>query len=373
MISAKSITFFYYFIFVSIGFFFSPFLIEKGLDPITIGYLTSIGLTLMIVFYFLLGLITDKIKSTKPILFINIFITILIFLTLIFSQQQFPLYLSYTLSYSSFMVLAPFIDGFVLQNFDSTHYNKIRSFGSIGAACSYFFNTFFLNTYGYLNIIMINIFFLLIMLLLLFTFNETYKPKEGSIKKSLKSIINNKEILFILIIAFLTYGTLKADDPYSYIYNLNFVKLSPLTIAIVGSLAIFFEAYIMRIYTYLKNKSNYFLLTLASCTLFIIYLSRALLFTYKPIIIIGNILIGLFIGIFVPVAIKTLNKNTPDNLKNTTLGIYQMFISLGGVIIGFITTTYLLINKNLPNIYFLHTLIILIALIIIFIYKKKNK
>ncbi len=373
MKSAKSITFFYYFIFVSIGFFFSPFLIEKGLDPIKIGYLTSIGLSLMIILYFILGLITDKIKSTKPILFINIIITILIFLTIIFSQNKFLLYLSYTLSYSSFMVLAPFIDGFVLQNFYTKHYNKIRSFGSIGAACSYFFNTFFLNTYGYLNIIMINIFFLLIMLILLFTFNENYTPKEGNFKESFISIIKNKEIVFILIIAFLTYGTLKADDPYSYVYNINFVKLNPITIAIIGSLAIFFEAYIMRIYSYLKNKSNYFLLILSSSTLFIIYFSRALLFTYKPIIIIGNILIGLFIGLFVPIAIKTLNKNTPDNLKNTTLGIYQMFISLGGVIIGFITTTYLLVNKNLPNIYFLHTLIILIAIILILIKKKTSK
>lgn len=372
MKKAKSIIFFYYFTFVSIGFFFSPFLIDKGLNPIIIGYLTSLGLALMICFYFILGLITDIIKSTKPILFINILLSILIFLTLLFSKNQIHLYIAYTLSYSSFMVLAPFIDGFVLHNFDSKFYSNIRSFGSIGAACGFFFNTCFLNIYGYLFIILLNIFFLLIILFLLFNFKEQYKPKEGSLKSSFKLILKNKEILFILILAFLTYGTLKADDPYSYVYNIKFVKLSPLVVAIVGSLAIFFEAYIMRLYTYLKNKNDFLLLFLASSTLFVIYLSRALLFRYKFIIIIGNILIGLFIGLFVPVAIKFLDEKTPANLKNTSLGIYQMFISLGGVFIGFITTTYLLINKNLPNIYFLHTIIIFIAIIIIII-KKKNK
>ncbi len=372
MNNAKLITFFYYFIFVSIGFFFSPFLIEKGLDPIVIGYLTALGLSLMILLYFLFGLLTDKIKSTKPILFINIIITILIFLTLIFSKNHVALYLSYTLSYSSFMVLAPFIDGFVLQNFKNEHYNKIRSFGSIGAACSYFFNTFFLNSYGYNNIIIINIVFLFIIIILLNSFKENYIIKEKNMKQSLKSIFKNKEIITILIIAFLTYGTLKADDPYSYIYNLKFVKLQTITIAIVGALAIFFEAYIMRMYSKIKNKNKYSLLLIASFTLFLIYLSRAFLFNYKILIILGNILIGLFIGIFVPVAIKTLNNNTPNNLKNTTLGLYQMFISLGGVFIGFITTTYLSISKELPNIYILHSLIILLAIIIILINKTSK-
>ncbi len=370
MKSAKLITFFYYFIFVSIGFFFSPFLIQKGLDPIKIGYLTSLGLSLMIILYFLLGLISDKIKSTKPILILNIFITIIIFIILIVFKNPLILYIAYTLSYSSFMVLAPFIDGFVLQNFNTSFYNKIRSFGSLGAASSYFFNTFFLNIYGYQNIILINIFFLITTIILLSLFKEVYTLKEKNLKESFKLIIKNKNILLILIIAFLTYGTLKADDPYSYAYNLKYVKLSPLYISIVGSIAIFFEAYIMRIYTYLKNKSNYFLLNTSIITLFIIYLSRAFLFNNKSIIIIGNILIGLFIGIFVPVAIKTLNKNTPKNLQNTTLGIYQMFISLGGVIIGLITTTYLANSKFLPHIYILHSIIILIAIIIIYKYKK---
>ncbi len=367
----KVIFFIYFFIFVSIGFFFSPFLLQKGSTLVINGYLTNIGLSLMIFFYFFWGFLTDKKLSHKFVLIFNLIITSIIFTILILSNNKFLLSISFILSFSSFMVLAPILDGLVINNMKDKKYNKIRAWGSLGAGSSYFINTFFLKNFSYEILIFINIIFLMLLIFFIYiikenkTYNNKIKLKEGII-----TIYKNKSLIFIFIFAFLTYGTLKADDPFSIQYNSEFVNLSALTIGIVGSLAIFFESFTMNIFSTIKFKKKSNIFFLSAFILLIIYFCRFYFYNVKILIILGNIFIGLFIGLFIPGAIATINKNSNKNIKNTVLAIYQIFISLGGIVLGFITTLFLQKNNFLPNIYLVHTFIIFIAVLLIIAFKK---
>lgn len=364
------LNFLYYFIFLSIALFFSPFLMEKGIDEITMGYLTSFGLLVMFILYYVFGYLSDLFRSNKIILIINLFITILIFLALAFSNNNIILALAYVFSYGFFMVLAPVLDGFTIQGIDSKYYNILRGFGSLGAAVSYSLNTFFLNG-NYTTLIILNVSLLFIMIIVLFTLNNYYaKVQKVKIIDGIKYSITHKTILIILLLSFLTYGTLKADDAYSYMYNSEYVLLSAFLIGLFGSLSTFFEAFVMMISTKFNNIKRSNLLLIATITLFIIYFCRFTLYHNRIIILITNVFIGLFIGLFVPLVIKYLKNISKKNLRNTILSMYQMSITLGGIIIGFITTTFLALYNSLPNIYLLHSIVIFIAIIIIIMYRK---
>ncbi len=370
MFTKGLLNFFYYFIFVSIGFFFSPFLIDKGFDQVTMGYLTSFGLLTMFILYFFFGYLSDLFKSNKIILITNLLITIIVFSTLIISHNKILLSICYIASYGFFMVLAPILDGLTIQNIPNNKYNILRGCGSLGAAVSYFLNTFFLNT-TYPNLIILNIIIIIIMITILFSLRDYYLKKETvSITEGLSYVSNHKSIIIILVLAFLTYGTLKADDAYSYIYNHDYVMLSAFLIGFFGSLAMFFESFIMMISSKFNNIKRSNLLLIASTTLFIIYFCRFSLYHNKAIIIITNIFIGLFIGLFVPIAVTRLKSISKENIRNSILSMYQMSITLGGIIIGFITTLFLDIFNNLPSIYLLHTIIIFVSIIIIIIFRE---
>ncbi|MFV0287841.1 MAG: MFS transporter [Mycoplasmatales bacterium] len=371
LLLGSGITFFYYFVFVGISFFFSPFLIAKGMNPITIGYLTSFSFILIIITYFILGFLSDKLLSNKIILILNFILTILVFLTLIITNNFIILAICYLLSFVLFIVLAPILDGFILTEVSNNRYNIVRGCGSLGAALSFSVNTFYLNT-TYLNLILLNILLICLMLLILLVFKSSTKVQTSKQTKiqlsklsSLKYLITNKELLFICLLTFLTYGSLKADDAYQYLYYQNYALLLPLTISIVGTLSMFFESFVMSFSHLLPKVNKWLNLIIAISFLLVIDLLKFLFYDVKIIVCLSYIFIGLFIGLFVPTVIKMLNSNPQTILKNTSLSLYQVSISLGGGILGFITTTYLKFNGFLPNIYFLHALFIGIALILV--------
>lgn len=381
MTSKKIVTFLYFFIFVSIGFFFAPFLKQKGMDEVVVGYLSTAGLSLMIFFYFIFGILADKWKATKPIIFCNLIITIIVFILLILSTNTYILSISYILSFSSFMVLTPIIDGYILNGIPKEKYTTIRKYGSLGAAFSYFINTYFLNSlFGYNTIIWIDVIFIMAIITILYTINSDYKIfkfEKQNMSDSLKTVVNNKQLLLIFILAFLSYGTLKADDPYQYQYYSEIALLTPATIGVVGFLSTFFEAFTINIYSFVKRQNQFLVLLIAIANLFIIDFIRYAFYDIQILVILAYIFVGFYIGLFIPVAITIINESSTKQIKNTMLSIYQVSISLGGIILGFITTTYYAFNNTLQNIYLLHSFIIIIALLVLITFKsnfsKKEK
>ncbi len=377
MFKHKSVMFIYYFIYVSISFFFSPFLIsEKGFSPEQMGFLTTYGLICLLVSFFTFGMISDWISSNKKIIITNLFISFLIFIGLIIAEQKIILIILYILSYASFIMLTSQIDALVIRDIPVEKYSRVRSFGSFGAATSYFINSYALTDISY-NIILIFNSFLIIALLILISTIKEHEYQNNSIKEyfsGIKMLKRHPEVLLIMIITFLTYGTLSADDAYQFIYNTQVVKISGQIIGIVGFISIILEGSFMQLFDrFFERLGIIKMLNIAIMTLLVIYITRFTLYTNPFIINLGSIMMGVFIGFFVPSAIYLINKNIDSSIRGTILSLYQIMIKLGGVILGFITAVFYSNTHSLQNIYLLHSLIIATSFIVIYLLSKQLK
>ncbi len=375
MFKHKTVMFLYFYIYVSISFFFSPFLIEvKNFDPETIGYLTTTGLIFLIISFLFSGIIADKINSNKKIILINLCISFFVVLGLIFFTNKIILAILYILIWASFIMITSQLDGLVIRDIDSKLYSKVRAFGSYGAAVSYFVNSYALGGLNLNQIIGLNAVLIVIIIIFVSLITETHY-QNISIKEYKQSLITARKIkplIYILIITFLTYGTLSADDSYQVIYNTDVVKISTTIMGIVGFISIVSEGSFMLLHQKIVNKIGLTkTINIGIITLLVIYITRFSLYTSPLIINLGSIFMGVFIGFFVPSAILIINTYVKDNTKNTFLSLYQIMIRLGGALIGLITAIFYDLTGTLQNIYIIHSILIACSLYFVYLLKKE--
>ncbi len=370
----SSIMFIYYFIFVTVSFFLARELTTQGISLSTMGFLAVIGLVLLIVSLLLNGYLTDKLITNKRLLIIYMTITLISFIGFIIATNLIVLSLFYLMIWFFFMPLTSIIDGLALSLVGTKKYSLIRSVGSIGAAISFFLNSWILDGLGFDTIFIFNIFLIIIMIIMLsFLANPPVKEKIDYVN-ALKVVAKNKNIILIMLITFATYGTLNADDAYQITYAIEYTKLSPTVVGIVGFLSIILEAAIMILFTRIyQEKRVKMILNICITTLLLIFLSKALFYENKEIVILGNIMIGIFVGLFIPVSIRIISTNVDKNILNSILSLFQMFIKLGGATIGLITSLYLASGAQLPSIYFLHAVVLLFAYVFVYMLNTNNE
>lgn len=378
MAKHKFTMFIYFYIYVSISFFFAPYLRDvKGFAPETVGYLTTIGLLLLIISFFTSGFLADKINSNKKIITINLVISLGVIIGLIVAESHLLLSVFYILSYSNFIMITSQLDGLVIRDIDSSLYSQVRAFGSYGAAVSYFVNSYALNDLSLSMNLAFNAALVVVLIVLLASIKEVNYEKNATLNEYQSEVVNAfkiKPILYILIITFLTYGTLSADDAYQVMYNTDIVGIAATVMGIVGFISIVSEGSFMMIHKKILNKFGLInTINIAVITLLIIYITRFTMYTSPVIINIGSILMGVFIGFYVPSAILIINKFIGDETKNIFLSLYQIMIRLGGVLIGLVTTIFFDITGSLQNIYFLHSTMIALSLIFVYLLKKEVK
>lgn len=372
----KLTMFVYFYIYVSISFFFAPYLISiKGFAPEVVGYLTTFGLTMLIISFFLSGYLADKINSNKRIIIANLIISFFVIIGLVVAQNHIILAILYILSWSSFIMITSQLDGLVIRDADPSRYSTIRAFGSYGAAVSYFVNSYALNDISLEFNLYFNAALVLSLIVLLFLINEKDYQKNTSIgeyKQEVFKAVKIKPVLYILIITFLTYGTLSADDSYQVMYNTDVVGISATVMGIIGFVSIVSEGSFMMVHKRILNKFGLIgTINIGVITLFIIYITRFTMYTTPWIINLGSILMGVFIGFYVPSAILIINKYIGDETKNIFLSFYQIMIRMGGVLIGLVTTIFFDITGSLQNIYLLHSTMIFLSFIFIVLLKKE--
>ncbi len=375
MFKHKAVMFLYFYIYVSISFFFSPFLIEvKDFKPETIGYLTTIGLIFLIISFLFSGIIADKINSNKKIILINLFISFFVVLGLIIFTSKLILAILYILVWASFIMITSQLDGLVIRDIDSKLYSKVRAFGSYGAALSYFINSYALGGLNLKQIIGFNALLIIVIIIFVSMIKETHYHNI-SIKEYKQSLITARKIkplIYILIITFLTYGTLSADDSYQVIYNTDIVKIATAVMGIVGFISIVSEGSFMLLHQKILKKFGLTgTINIGIITLLAIYITRFSLYTSPFIINLGSILMGVFVGFFVPSAILIINTYVKDDTKNTFLSLYQIMIRLGGALIGLVTAIFYDLTGTLQNIYIIHSILIACSLYFVYLLKQE--
>lgn len=371
----KLTMFVYFYIYVSISFFFAPYLTSvKGFEPAQVGYLTTAGLILLIILFFTNGYIADKINSNKRLIILNLIVSLIVISGLIVSTNHIALSVFYILSWSNYLMITSQLDGLIIRDIDAALYSKVRAFGSFGAAVSYFVNSYALNDLSLDYNLMFNVGLIVVLIALVSSIKETHYERNASIseyKTEVKKALQIKPIVYIMIITFLTYGTLSADDVYQVTYNTDVVKIAATVMGIVGFISIVSEGAFMSIHKRILNKFGLInTINIAVVTLLVIYITRFTMYTSPVIINIGSILMGVFIGFYVPSAIMIINYYIGDQTKNIFLSLYQIMIRIGGILIGLITTIFFDLTGSLQNIYFLHS--IMIATSLIFVFKLKQ-
>lgn len=376
MTKHKVTMFIYFYIYVSISFFFAPYLTNvKGFDKVEVGYLTSLGLALLIISFFTNGYISDKINSNKKLILINLVVSLIVIIGLVLGTNHTLLAIFYILSWSNFIMITSQLDGLVIRDINPGLYSTVRAFGSYGAAVSYFVNSYALNDVRLDYNLLLNAGLIVILIGLIYTIKETNYKRNASIseyKREVKNALRIKPVLYIMVITFLTYGTLSADDSYQVLYNTNVVKISATVMGLVGLISILSEGTFMMIHKRILNKFGLIkTINIGIITLLVIYITRFTMYTSPLIINIGSVLMGVFIGFYVPSAILIINHYIGEETKNIFLSLYQIMIRLGGLLIGLITTIFLDITGSLQNIYLLHS--IMIALSLIFVNRLKGE
>ena len=363
----SSIMFIYYFIFVTVSFFLARELTTQGISLSTMGFLAVIGLILLIISLVLNGYLTDNLISNKKLLIIYMLITLFAFFGFITTNNLTILALFYLMIWFFFMPLTSIIDGLALSLVGTQKYSSIRSIGSIGAAISFFLNSWVLDGLGFNVIFIFNMLLIIIMIIMLLMLENTKTKEKIDYIKALKVVSKNKNIILIMLITFATYGTLAADDAYQITYALEYTMLSPAVVGIVGFLSIILEASIMILFTNIYRESRIkSILYICISTLLLIFLSKAFFYQSSQIVILGNIMIGVFVGLFIPVSIRIISTNVDKNILNSILSLFQIFIKLGGAVIGLFTSIYLASGAMLPTIYILHAIILSSAYIFVY-------
>ncbi len=375
MLKHRLTMFLYFYVYVSTSFFFSPYLInEKGFTAEKMGYLTTIGLIFLIASFFLSGYLADIIRSNRKIIIVNLIISFFVVVGLVVFSNHLILAILYILSWSNFIMITSQLDGLVIRDIDSQKYSIVRAFGSYGAALSYFINSYALNEISLSINLLLNAGLILLMIILVATIKETEYVNNGTLqdyKNEVSKAIKIKPIFLIMLISFLTYGTLSADDSYQVIYNTDIVKISAIVMGIVGFISIVSEGSFMYLHKLIIKRFGIInTINIGVITLFIIYITRFTMYTSPFIINLGSILMGVFIGFYVPSAILIINYYIQDETKNMFLSLYQIMIRLGGVIIGLITAIFFDLTGSLQNIYLLHTIVIGSSFILIQQLKK---
>lgn len=376
----------YYYVFLSILVYMIPFLSSKGMDSITIGFLNSAGLFGLVISFLLVGVITDFIKSNKKILVINLSISIVALMLMMVTTNLIFLGILYLIVWATFMSVTPIVDGLILKDAGEVNYSNVRSIGSVGAALSYLCGSLYMSyapkflpysedSSFYVNsLLVIDIILIVVILIILKNINEHIIKDNFNYKEGFKHIFKSRNLILIILITALTYGVLAADDAYSYRYSIEVVNIGLVTFGIVGFLSIALEAVLLNFYKSIEEKFSFKnIMFFISLILIVIFYTKANYYTYPNIIIAGNVIMGVFTGLFIPLSVILIDLNTDHSVKNTVLAIYQMANKLGGAVLGLITTTYVLKTDSLPGIYNLHMLIVVSSLLLIVFLKSERK
>lgn len=372
----KSIYFLYYFVFVTISFYNSPYLISQGIDMQVVGYAFSTSLLISMIIMVLLGIINDnEVLSHKNSMLGTIVVTIIASIVMVVTTSPELKILAFVTSSSFYFAMPGIMDGLVLDSTPKEEYGHIRSFGSFGAAISYFISSVVLGSMNYGIIVGINTVLLIATFVLLISIKYEFKKSEFTYREALKHTASNRNIVLIILITLFSYGVLKADDAFNYNFSTTFAGYTAFIYGVVGLFSIIFEASLMNVYHGARKKfSDKGLLYISAMVLIIIFFCKATMYPYTIVIIATDLALGIFVGLFVPTAVAIINENSDEKVRTSILSIYQGAILLGGVIFGYITTYFIGIigDSNLPQIYYLHAVIIVVSLI--FIYNiKQNK
>lgn len=369
--------FFVYFSWASIVSLMPVYLNENiGMEVAKVGFFMSVIPILNLIFQPIWGGIADYINNRILILRILLIMTAILSLLIgIIESKAFTLII-FSL-YTIFMCgQGPIKDSVTLgyvSSIENSSFGVIRAFGAIGFAFGAFGAGFIaegisINWIFYLASIGFFIAFFLINRIENINFNNS----KEKYRKSIKSLINNKVYIFILVYAFFFIGVFFGSDQFHSLFvrhngfNMNIVGFLLFIAVCVEIPFIFFSNKLMNRYGLLKLLI--FMSVVSILRLFYLGISS----TFFDFLITG-ILRGISVGIFIPLFIELIAKITSPKILSSAISIYTA-ISAGIGVVVFTFLGGLIIDKfDYKTLFWFYAIIQSLLLVPLFLNIRKLK
>ncbi len=322
----------------------------------------------------IIGYACDLTKRRILILQIGTLITIFCALLMIYSSNYIlylvTVFLIAAFRFSVFSIL----DVIILSETNDDVFTKIRTGATYGFAIGIFF-LIPVEMYSSFDFVLYALVVFNILALLLFTQVKENKSCEHTTSKEyfsdLKLIIKNRKVILLMFTNMVAITVLMQKIAYS---NILFETLgfTMLTIALLSFVAEIPEAILLPIYNKTFNK---FSLKMQILMLMIASMLQTVIFIFTKNVYLIYFFIGmqgLVYAIQIPLIYTNLNKELDEKISSTGFLINTMFQSIGSFIIGIVILKPLYSNYGLKEVFIALTLICLLLVIPLFLYKEKE-
>ncbi|GBF11244.1 MFS transporter [Tepidibacillus sp. HK-1] len=326
---------------------------EQGLGEGQIGLLMSIGPVVAIIVQPLWGMICDRFRIEKKILFFTLLAAG--FVALIFPyNQSYAIFILLNAALSLFQSAVVPISDNISMNFVHNYggnYGDIRLWGAIGFAVAVW-------VAGTLSDLLdIQIIFYLYALFLgmaaLITFNIPNETGQVSIQlfQGIRDLLKIPKFLIFLLGTFLLFGSINANNTY---FGLFFKEIggSMSGFGLAFLLAAGSEAPLMRVSGFLIRKFGLLPILLFSA---LVTTGRWLFYSFSPSVswvLATTFVQGFSVGLYVPTAAQFVREISPKEMQVTAMSLYGSFgLGLGSMAVtmmgGWISEHYGMMNTYL--------------------------
>lgn len=324
---------FIFFYFSTIGLFL-PFLplvfSEKGLTSWQIGILFSLGPLVVVTMQPLWGFISDRLKTVKKLVIIQLSVTSLLSL-LVFRLDSFQLLIPALLLFNLFSFpIIPLTDSLTLSSASRTggHYGSYRLWGSVGfGASAVFFGIFF--RYHSLDLFPACYFALLLACIAISFFlpDAVYLGRRANLN-DVRTLVSSRRIFtFLVLTAFLSSAN-RANDAFMGIF-IRQLGGSADTVGYAWTVAALSEVPVMAAGGYLLARFSELKLLALAAAVFSVRWALFCVVSDPWVIVLFQLTHSLSFGLFFICSVSYMGSLVPDRLRSSGQGLLASF--LGGL------------------------------------------
>lgn len=330
---SRALKLFIFFYFATIGLFlpYLPLLFrDNGLSDWQVGVLFSVGPLVTIVIQPLWGFISDRFKTVKKMIMLQLAVTIVLSF-FVFDIKRFDLLLPALFVFNIFAFpIIPLMDSLTLASIKNTkgHYGAFRLWGSLGFALSaLLFGLFF--RYRDLDLFPLCYSALLLICLFLsfFLVDTVYVGKRAGLR-DVGQLISNKSVITFLLLTALLSSTNRANDAFLGIFIKQLGGQAD-TVGYAWTVAALSEVPVLALGGVLLARFSELKLLAVAALVFSVRWALFHIVSDPAAVIFIQLTHSLSFGLFFLCSVSYMSKLVPDRLRSSGQGLLAAF--LGGV------------------------------------------
>ncbi len=349
---------------------------SAGFKLSEIGSLMSALPIITLIFQPIWGAVSDGTNHKKRLLMLIMGANVFIALMLTVVSVKWMIVALYCLYTVFLCAQSPLTDAMAIAQVNHSRkgsYGAIRSWGSMGYAIGALAVAQIVYHIGLKAIFYIAALGIGISIFLLSKIPENQvEVSRTNYLKDLKSLVQNKKYVFVLIYGFFIVGTFSGGDQYLGLYfRTHGIAVSE--IGILNFIAVFIEALFIF---YSKRLIQLFGVEKMMIIMNLTGMTRLLILSFGSswgMFVISSVLRGGFVGIFVPLFIELISEIAPKSLTTSGISIYSaassgiaafLFTLLGGLIAD---------KWGYASLYGVYSVVMIMPMLLFFGLKKTNK